>query len=289
MSSATSSRWPRNRRRRIIPAPGEPVPRAGSLRRRLDLPPQAGRYHLYVSRACPWAHRTMIARDLMGLEDAIGVSFVDPIRDERGLGVHAEASTSMRSTASITSARRTSATDRSYHARVTVPVLWDKRLGHDRLQRIRGHPADAGHRVRAAGRASDRALSRALQGDIDALNDRIYENVNNAVYKAGFALQPGGLRARGGRHCSRRSTSSTQARRPPLPVRVDACRDRLAAVHHARAVRRRLPDPLQVLDPQADRVRVPVAVCARPVPVAGRRGDGRFRRDPCRTITAPIR
>ena len=45
---------------------------------------EAGRYHLYVARACPWAHRTIIARRLMGLEDAIGISFVDPIRDDRG-------------------------------------------------------------------------------------------------------------------------------------------------------------------------------------------------------------
>ena len=49
-----------------------------------DFPVQSGRYHLYVARACPWAHRTLIGRELMGLQDAISVSFVDPIRDERG-------------------------------------------------------------------------------------------------------------------------------------------------------------------------------------------------------------
>ena len=49
-----------------------------------DFPVQSGRYHLYVARACPWAHRTLIGRALMGLQDAISVSFVDPIRDERG-------------------------------------------------------------------------------------------------------------------------------------------------------------------------------------------------------------
>src|ERR1700679_1893108 len=49
-----------------------------------DFPVQSGRYHLYVARACPWAHRTLIGRGLMGLQDAISVSFVDPIRDERG-------------------------------------------------------------------------------------------------------------------------------------------------------------------------------------------------------------
>src|SRR5450755_1457305 len=49
-----------------------------------DFPLRAGRYHLYVARACPWAHRTLIGRRLMGLQDAIGVSFVSPLRDERG-------------------------------------------------------------------------------------------------------------------------------------------------------------------------------------------------------------
>ena len=49
-----------------------------------DFPLEAGRYHLYVARACPWAHRTLIGRELMGLQDAIGVSFVSPLRDERG-------------------------------------------------------------------------------------------------------------------------------------------------------------------------------------------------------------
>src|ERR1700684_4568472 len=49
-----------------------------------DFPVQSGRYHLYVARACPWAHRTLIGRALMGLQDAISVSFVDPIRDQRG-------------------------------------------------------------------------------------------------------------------------------------------------------------------------------------------------------------
>src|SRR4029077_18147578 len=51
-----------------------------------DFAPELGRYHLYVARACPWAHRTLIARGRMGLENAIGVSYVDPIRDEDGEG-----------------------------------------------------------------------------------------------------------------------------------------------------------------------------------------------------------
>ena len=110
------------------------------------VPPQPGRYHLYVARACPWAHRTIIARHLMGLEDAIGLSFVDPIRDERGWAfTGGEYVDEVNGFDYLSEAYI--ATDRSYHARVTVPVLWDRDVGHDRLQRIRGHPADAGHGV----------------------------------------------------------------------------------------------------------------------------------------------
>ena len=151
-----------------------------------ELPPQAGRYHLYVARACPWAHRTIIARRLMGLEDAIGVSFVDPIRDERGWafpgGGYDDAVNGFEflSEAYI-------ATDPGYDARVTVPVLWDKQSGvivsnesADILRMLETVFAPfASHPVEL--------VPEALRGGIDELNDRIYDTVNNAVYKAGFA------------------------------------------------------------------------------------------------------
>jgi glutathionyl-hydroquinone reductase len=148
--------------------------------------PEAGRYHLYVARACPWAHRTIIARHLMGLEDAIGISFVDPIRDERGWAfiggeyVDAVNRFSFLSEAYV-------ATDSGYDARVTVPVLWDKHSGvivsneSADILRMLGtvfapladHPVDL--------------YPEPLRGEMDALAERIYDNVNNAVYKAGFA------------------------------------------------------------------------------------------------------
>jgi putative glutathione S-transferase len=151
-----------------------------------EFPPVAGRYHLYVARACPWAHRTIIARRLMGLEDAIGISFVDPIRDERGWAftgggyVDSVNGFEFLSSAYI-------ATDPDYNARVTVPVLWDKQSGvivsneSADILRMLGtsfapladHPVDL--------------YPEPLRDDIDALNDRIYEHVNNAVYKAGFS------------------------------------------------------------------------------------------------------
>ena len=93
-----------------------------------EFPPQAGRYQLYVARACPWAHRTIIARMLMGLEDAIGLSFVDPIRDERGWAFTGEKYVDPINGFEFLSEAYL-ATDPDYHARVTVPVLWDKESG----------------------------------------------------------------------------------------------------------------------------------------------------------------
>jgi len=151
-----------------------------------EFPVQAGRYHLYVARACPWAHRTMIARGLMGLEDAIGISFVDPIRDERGWAfTGGEYVDAVNGFAYLSGAYL--ATDPGYAARVTVPVLWDKQTGvivsnesadilrmqHTVFAPLAEHPVEL--------------LPERLRDDIEALNDRIYDNVNNGVYKAGFS------------------------------------------------------------------------------------------------------
>src|SRR4051794_28841098 len=85
---------------------------------------EAGRYHLYVSWACPWAHRTVIARRLKGLEDAIGLSVVDPVRDERGWAFTGEYVDDINGFAFLGDAYR--ATDPRFDGRFSVPVLWDK-------------------------------------------------------------------------------------------------------------------------------------------------------------------
>jgi glutathionyl-hydroquinone reductase len=151
-----------------------------------EFPALAGRYHLYVARACPWAHRTIIARRLMGLEDAIGISFVDPIRDERGWAfTGGRYIDDVNGFAFLSEAYM--ATDPDYSARVTVPILWDKESGvilsneSADILRMLGtvfvplaeHPVDL--------------YPEALRAEIGALNYKIYENVNNAVYKAGFS------------------------------------------------------------------------------------------------------
>lgn len=146
------------------------------------------RYHLYVSWACPWAHRTIIVRKLKGLEDSIGLTAVDPIRDERGWTFRdgpGHSTDPVNGFQYLADAYR--ATDPSYHARVTVPVLWDRmnrRIvsnSDDDLMRMLNSEFDQFARARTDLYPAD------LRDDIDRLNDRIYNDVNNGVYRAGFA------------------------------------------------------------------------------------------------------
>src|ERR1700733_5314732 len=151
-----------------------------------EFPVQSGRYHLYVARACPWAHRTLIGRALMGLEDAISISFVDPIRDERGWrfsgGGYVDP---VNGFGYLSEAYLRSQPD--FNARVTVPVLWDKQAATI----VNNESADILRMLSTAfAPLADHPVElvpERLRGEIEALNQLIYENVNNAVYKAGFA------------------------------------------------------------------------------------------------------
>jgi putative glutathione S-transferase len=148
-------------------------------------PAAAGRYHLYVSWACPWAHRTVIGRRLKGLEDAIGMSVVDPVRDERGWAFSGgEYGDPVNSFSFLSEAY--DATDPAYQGRVSVPVLWDTETGRI----VNNESADI-LRMFSIGfgpLASDEhdLYPAPHRSEIDALNKRIYERVNNAVYRAGF-------------------------------------------------------------------------------------------------------
>ena len=155
-----------------------------------EFPVQSGRYHLYVARACPWAHRTVIGRALMGLQDAISVSFVDPIRDDRGWrfsgGRYVD---TVNGYGYLSEAYLASEPD--YAARVTVPVLWDKR----RATIVNNESADILRMLSTAfaplAEHPVELVPERLRGEIEALNKLIYETVNNAVYKAGFATTQG--------------------------------------------------------------------------------------------------
>ncbi|SCY66513.1 glutathione S-transferase family protein [Microvirga guangxiensis] len=149
---------------------------------------EAGRYHLYVSLACPWAHRTLILRKLKGLEEMIGLSVVhwrmmeDGWTFENGPGVIPDPIHDARYLHQIYTAA-----DSSYTGRVTVPVLWDKANGTI----VSNESAEIIRMFNSAfdpiGAKSGDYYPPSLRGEIDAWNARIYDNVNNGVYKAGFA------------------------------------------------------------------------------------------------------
>ncbi len=149
---------------------------------------QAGRYHLYVSLACPWAHRTLIVRSLKGLEEVIGVSVVSPLMLEHGWTFNRDEGSSGDLVAGREFHHQVyTAADPSYSGRVTVPVLWD-------CQRQTIVNNESAEIIRMLGSAFDGLTGnsldlypQALRADVDAWNERIYPAVNNGVYRAGFA------------------------------------------------------------------------------------------------------
>lgn len=151
---------------------------------------ESRRYHLYVSLACPWAHRTIIVRQLLGLQDAVGMTVVDPVRDERGwrFGDGPGFSRDPINGFHFLSEAYT-ATDPNYSGRVTVPVLWDTKTN-----RIVNNSEDDIMRMfetdfaRLAKTYVD-LYPAEHRAEIDRLNARIYETVNNGVYRAGFATR----------------------------------------------------------------------------------------------------
>jgi len=151
-------------------------------------PAAADRYHLYVSWACPWAHRTIIVRRLKQLEGVIGMTVVDPIRDERGWAFREGPSHSLDPVNDFQFLSEAyEATDPDYRGRVTVPVLWDKKTkrvvtnSDDDLMRMFNSSFN-----RFTGSTID-LYPKDLQKEIDDLNAFIFENVNDGVYRAGFA------------------------------------------------------------------------------------------------------
>jgi glutathionyl-hydroquinone reductase len=162
-------------------------------------PAAAGRYHLYVSLACPWASRTFILWKLKGLEDAIGMTVVDPIRDAQGWAFREPSeefppNDSFTSTDPVNGFRYLSeaykATDANFKDRVTVPVLWDKKT-----KKIVNNCEDDICRMFnnvfnnfAKNKYVD-LFPKEIEAEHDQLNDFLYENINNAVYGAGFATR----------------------------------------------------------------------------------------------------
>lgn len=153
-------------------------------------PAEAGRYHLYVCYACPWAHRAIIVRSLLGLEDVISMSAVDPIRDERGWAFRDGPGYSkdpINNFAFLSEAYLQ--TDPNYTGRYTVPCIWDRATQRLVTNNYPYITLDFETEFKAFHREGAPDLyPEALRDEIDAINEVIYEDVNNGVYKAGFAV-----------------------------------------------------------------------------------------------------
>lgn len=149
---------------------------------------EAGRYHLYVSHACPWAHRTMIFRALKGLEDMITISVVNWVMKENGWtfeegdGVIADPIHNANFMHQVYTAAKP-----DMSGRVTVPVLWDKQtntiVSNESSEIIRMFNSA----FNGIGAKEGDYYPHALREEIDVINERVYNTVNNGVYKSGFA------------------------------------------------------------------------------------------------------
>ncbi len=150
-----------------------------------EFPAEAGRYHLYISRACPWAHRTAMTRALKGLEHAVSLSLVEPVRHDDGWEF------SERYPDPLTDAPYLrdvyTRADPEYTGRVTVPVLWDR----ERETVVNNESEEI---MRMLDTAFDDFAERDVdlypeghRDEVDHLIEAIYEPINNGVYRAGFA------------------------------------------------------------------------------------------------------
>jgi len=151
---------------------------------------ESNRYHLYISLACPWASRTMIMRSLKGLEDMISVSVVHPLMEENGWTFEPDEGVVTDPVLNADYLHQIyTHVEPEYTGRVTVPILYDLR----QVKIVSNESSEIMRMFNSAfddiGAKEDDYYPEELQLEIDAINDKIYPNVNNGVYKAGFATK----------------------------------------------------------------------------------------------------
>ncbi len=145
---------------------------------------EPGRYHLYIQWACPWAQRSAIVRAMKGLEDVVGMTVVDPIRDERGWAFTLEPDPvngfSLLREAYLM-------TDRDYDLSPTVPVLWDKQTSRIVSNNFHDLSIMLATEFEDFADTSVDLYPAELRPEIDAVNEVVYRDVNDGVYRCGFA------------------------------------------------------------------------------------------------------
>jgi glutathionyl-hydroquinone reductase len=151
-------------------------------------PAEPGRYHLYISWACPWANRTAIVRALLGLQDVISLSAVDPVRDGRGWAFREGDGYGLDPLNGLQFLREAyEATQPGYDGHISVPVLWDKQAGRIVSNNFPDITLDLDTQFGAWADPAYDLYPEVLRPQIDQLNDVIYATVNNGVYRSGFA------------------------------------------------------------------------------------------------------
>ena len=245
-------------------------------------PAAAGRYHLYVSLACPWASRTVIFRKLKGLENAIGLTIVDPYRDEKGWAFRDPDRSRPGTLKDIDKFESTdpinrfhylseayAATDPTYDGRVTVPALWDKET-----KKIVNNCEDDicpmfnnAFNVFAKNKDAD-FFPKEIEAEHAKLSELIYDNINNGVLQDRLRYSPAGLRNRVQEtfRCARRNGKTVVEK--PLLIWQSHRRSRLASLLHADSVRRRVSRTFQMQSSPDHRLPEPARLPARSLSAA---------------------
>jgi len=149
---------------------------------------EPGRYHLYISWACPWAHRSAIVRELLGLTDVISLSAVDPVRDGRGWAFRAGDGYDLDPVNGFALLREAyEATEPGYAGHISVPVLWDRKTRRIVSNNFPDITLDLDTQFTAWANPAYDLYPGHLRTEIDELNALVYATVNNGVYRSGFA------------------------------------------------------------------------------------------------------
>jgi putative glutathione S-transferase len=158
------------------------VAAAGESPRSSEFEAEAGRYHLYICRACPWAHRAAMTRQLRGLQDQISISLVQPERYDQGWEFSEEHPDPLGDREYLREVYTDA--DSDYTGRVTVPVLWDKQEGTI----VNNESSEIMRMLDTAFDGNEFSLyPEDLREEVDEIVDAIYDPINNGVYRAGFA------------------------------------------------------------------------------------------------------